>query len=149
MSFWLTDFLVRSENQLREEDGFAKDYDAVFQITHEKAQLTVAIEYEHTLRNRRRYQDAFKSYSADPYIQLVIFIVESANWAAPFTEGKKVPGRKLCYMTSAEFLSRPLAKVNATRWNGQAFESITLGRAMQEATANKNREYVVNHLPPK
>jgi len=149
VSFWLTDFLVRAENQLLEDEGFAKDYDAVFQIVCENVPLTVAIEYEHTQRNKTRYQDAFKSYANDPYIQLVIFIVESANWAAPFTEGKKVPGRKLCYMTSAEFLSRPLAKVNATRWNGQAFESITLGRAMQEATANKNREYVVNHLPPK
>lgn len=148
VSFWLTDFLVRSENQLREEDGFAKDYDAVFQITYERVQLTVAIEYEHTLRNKRRYQDVFKIYNADPYVQLVIFIVEAAGWVAPVSEGMKVPGRRLCYVTSAQFFSQPLSILRVLRWNGQSIETITLAQAMHEATANKNKEYLVNHFPP-
>jgi len=148
VSFWLTDFLVRSENQLREEDGFSKDYDAVFQITYEKAPLTIAIEYEHTLRNRRRYQDAFKSYTSDPYIQLVIFIVESAGWVAPFSEGMKVPGRRLCYVTSAQFFSKPFSELRVLRWNGHALATSSLAEAMQQATANPNKEYMVSHFPP-
>ncbi len=148
VSFWLTDFLVRSENQLREEEGFAKDYDAVFQITYEKASLTVAIEYEHTLRNRRRYQDAFKSYTADQYVQLVIFIVESAGWVGPFAEGMKVPGRRLCYVTSAQLFTQPLSTLRVSRWNGQSLESSTLAQVMQEAAANKNKTYLVSHFPP-
>jgi hypothetical protein len=148
VSFWLTDFLVRSENQLREEEGFAKDYDAVFQIMYEKSPLTVAIEYEHTLRNKTRYQEAFKSYDTDPYIQLVIFIVESAEWTAPFTEGMKVPGRRLCYVTSAQFLTQPLSALRVVRWNGERLETITLAQAMQQAATNKNQEYMVSHFPP-
>lgn len=149
VSFWLTDFLVRFENQLRESEGFGKDFDAVFEIALDGKPLTMAIEYEHTRRNRTRHREAFKSYTADPYIQLVIMIFDSARWIAPFNEALKVPGRRLCFTTSAEFFSLPFSSMRVFRWSGQTAETVTLLKAMQQATENNNQNYDVSYFPPK
>lgn len=141
VSYWLTDFLVRSENQLRQERGFAKDYDAVGKIMVGEKPFAVAIEYEHTLKNRAAYSELFKSYAHDPYIQLVIFIADSPNWMAPLTESVKVPGTRLCFVTKDQFLTQPFGLVPAVRWNGQTLEGVTLGQAVEQATRNKRTEY--------
>ncbi len=148
VSYWLTDFLVRAENQLRQEQGFAKDYDAVCEIKVGERPLIVAIEYEHSLKNRAKYTEIFKSYTSDTYVQLVIFIVESPKWMAPFTESLKVPGRRLCFVTSAQFKALPFSMLPVVRWNGAVLEQVTLGQAMQQATDNKYTEYLVSHTLP-
>ncbi len=148
VSFWLTDFLVRSENQLREEEGFAKDYDAVFQITYEKARspsqsnTSTHFEIEGGIRMLSKATLPINTSS------FVIFIVESAGWVGPFAEGMKVPGRRLCYVTSAQLFTQPLSTLRVSRWNGQSLESSTLVQVMQEAAANKNKTYLVSHFPP-
>jgi hypothetical protein len=148
VSYWLSDFLVRSENQIRQEQGFAKDYDAVCEIQVTNKPLTVAIEYEHTLKNRAKYSEVFKSYVNDPYVQLVIFIVDSPKWIAPFSESIKVPGRRLCFVTTKSFLTQPFNSMQVSRWNGPSVETVTLAQAMQQATENKNKEYLISHTPP-
>lgn len=148
VSYWLTDFLVRSENQLQQEDGFAKDYDAVGEIKVGGKPLTVAIEYEHRLKSRAAYAEVFESYTHDPYVQLVVFIADSPNWMAPLTESVKVPGSRLCFVTKDQFLNQPFDSVPARRWNGKDLEHIMLGQAVEQAASNKYIEYpVVYQLP--
>jgi hypothetical protein len=149
VSYWLSDFLVQSENQLRKEQGFAKDYDAVCEIVVNKKQLILAIEYEHTLKNRASYREVFESYMKDPYIQLVIFIVDSPKWIGPITESIKVPGRRLCFVTTKQFLTQTFNSMQVSRWNGPTIENVPLAQAMDQATENKYTEYLVSHTPPK
>jgi hypothetical protein len=148
VSFWLTDCMVRAENNARGDEGFAKDWDAVGRIAFEGKPLTVAVEYEHVLKSRSRYRDVFKSYSADPYVQLVIFIVRSARWSAPITESMSIPGRRLCFVSGAQFFTQPFKSMPVVRWNGQSVDTVSMAQAMKQATENKSREYLVSFNPP-
>lgn len=148
VSYWLSDFLIQSENQLRAEQGFAKDYDAVCEIMVNNKPLIVAIEYEHTLKNRASYREVFDSYMKDPYVQLVILIVDSPKWIGLFAEAIKVPGRRLCFVTTKQFLAQSFNTMLVSRWNGPTFENVSLSQAMLQATENKYTEYLVSHTPP-
>ncbi len=148
VSYWLTDFLVRAENQLRQEQGFAKDYDAVCELKVGNKPLTVAVEYEHSLKNRDKYTEIFKSYTNDKYVQLVVFIVDSPKWMAPFSESIRVPGNRLCFVTRSQFKAQSFTSMPVARWNGPRLEQVTLGQVMQQAADNAYEEYLVSHTPP-
>jgi hypothetical protein len=148
VKYWLTDFIVRSENQLRQEQGFAKDYDAVCEVKVGSTWLTVAIEYEHTLKNRAKYTELFKSYSSDPYVQLVVFVVDSPRWIAPFTESITVTGTRLCFVTIEDFQSKPFNSMPIVRWKGNILEQSVLEDALQVAAKSKHTEFMVSHTNP-
>ncbi len=110
--------------------------------------LTPAIEYEHTLKNRTKYREAFESYTKDPYVQLVLFIIDSPKWIAPLSKSIQVPGQRLCFVTTNQFLSQPLNSMRVVRWNGPTLEQVSLAQAMHQATENKYTEYLLSYTPP-
>lgn len=149
VNYWLTDFVVRSENIRRDADGLAKDYDAVGEITVKGRPLTVAIEYEHTLRNSSRYLQMAKSYSADPYVQLVICVLDSDKWVEPVAQSYGVPGHKLCFVNYAQFRTSSFEETAAVRWNGKSITTTTLAGALQDASNVPADPYLPSYNPPR
>lgn len=167
VNYWLTDFVVRSENNLRgtgdvterrfsnrpENDrinagGFAKEYDAVGEIAVNGRPLTIAIEYEHTLKASSKYELMARSYAADPYVQLVICVLDSENWIAPVVQSFRVPGNKLCFVNYTQFSSSSFAETTAVRWSGKMITSTSLARALQDASDGDGKPYLPSYTPP-
>ena len=167
VNYWLTDFVVRSENNLRgtgdatgprytarpEIDrmnvgGLAKDYDAVGEIMVNERPLTIAIEYEHTLKASSKYEQMARSYAVDPYIQLVVCVLDSENWVAPVVQSFRVPGHKLCFVNYAQFSTSSFEETTAVRWNGKNVTSTVLARALQEASYVDAKPYLPSYKPP-
>lgn len=168
VNYWLTDFVVRSENNLRgtgdvaekrfsmrpENDrinagGLAKEYDAVGEIAVNGRPLTIAIEYEHTLKASSKYELMARSYAADPYVQLVICVLDSENWVAPVVQSFRVPGHKLCFVNYAQFSTSSFEETTAVRWNGKIVSSTTLARALQDASQVDAKPYLPSYAPPR
>ncbi len=149
VSYWLTDLMVQAENQARRQDGFAKDYDAVTELQVDHHTVTLAIEYEHTLRNRARYREAFSSYVKDPYVQLVVMIVDSEGWIGPIMEASTVPSQRFCLVTRDHFLSHDHSAVRVRRWTEKGLEVASLSAALREAGQIPSTRYPVSFLPPR
>lgn len=113
--YWLTDFLVHSENHVARELGFAKDYDAVFETTVQGRAFTVAIELEHSRKSAERYVEIAQSYSKDQYAQMILFVVETQSWIDPIAHAMGEGARHVCFVERDELLSRPLNECNSFR----------------------------------
>jgi hypothetical protein len=148
VGYWLTDFVVRSENVGRGASGLAKDYDAVAEVQLDNAPLTIAIEYERTLKNRARYRELAATYLADKYVQIVLCLLDSHKWVAPVAEAFTVPGRRLCFVNYEQFRASSFAATRAIRWNGNNIESVSLSQVLQEAAQNDSKAYLPIYNPP-
>lgn len=168
VNYWLTDFVIRSENNLRgtgdesggrfgvrlesargDAGGLAKEYDAVGEITINGKPLTIAIEYERTLKSSSQYELMARSYAADPYVQLVICVLDSENWVAPVVRSFRVPGHKLCFVNYAQFSTSSFEETTAVRWSDKSVTSTTLARALQDAANEDSKRYLPSYVPPR
>ena len=77
-----TDLQVRAVNLAT--DKYAKDYDAVFSVDRSESgesSLTIAVEYERTLKAEDRYAEISNALSGDaPLTSFFIFFARPPTW---------------------------------------------------------------------
>lgn len=115
VKYWLTDFVVRSENHVARERGFAKDYDAVFETTLQAQPFTVAVELEHSQKGADQYREIARSYSKDQYAHLVLFVVERQSWIDQIANAMGANAEQVCFVERGELLSHSLTECSAFR----------------------------------
>ena len=80
VEWWRTDLLVRAANLSARR--YAKDYDAVFSLDRSSAgahSLTIAVEYERTLKAEDRYAEISNTLSGENSIDLLFYLCASAD----------------------------------------------------------------------
>jgi len=80
VEWWRTDLLVRAANLSTRR--YAKDYDAVFSLDRSSAgarSLTIAVEYERTLKAEDRYAEISNTLSGENSIDLLFYLCASAD----------------------------------------------------------------------
>ena len=105
VSFWLTDFQVRTDNMHYGTAGLAKDYDAVSEIFIQGLQVRVGIEYEASLKSAARYRELSASYASEKYLHLIIYVLSGPVMLKSIAPSFKALGARICFITEGDFLA--------------------------------------------
>lgn len=105
----------QSKYQLRRKDGEQKFPDALFEVSLQGQQKTVAIEYERNGKSQSRYRSILWNYAGLGEISLVLFICENK------TIERKIKDTFL-HLKMPELLDR-IATTSASEWNKSPMEA--------------------------
>lgn len=102
-----------------------KDYDAIAELTFEKKQLRIAVEYERTPKTSARYQEISKSIRDEDQVDMILYLTATPDLVFTLGAEFKKPELPMAFCASRRFRSSGLNAMMLFSY-GQMKESMTL-----------------------
>jgi hypothetical protein len=127
VKWWRTDLQVRAANLAARK--YAKDYDAVFSVERSGAgenSLTVAVEYERTLKAEDRYTEIRNILSGESSIDMLFYLCASADML-PLLAQRIAPKNLVVGFTVARSFVHQGKQCPVFLWTQQKLQPIPMG----------------------
>lgn len=123
---WRSDPEIKARNTNPHVTPFAKDYDATLKLKDQNGQeFLIAIEYERTYKDVRRYEEIARTIETETQICCVLYIAASTDLVARLGESIRCPKFPLC-VTAAGVLKQQSLDANVGYLAGNSFRVCTL-----------------------
>jgi hypothetical protein len=103
--WWRTDLQVRAINLATGK--YAKDYDAVFSVDRSDAgesSLTIAVEYERTLKAEDRYAEISNALSGESCVKILFYLCASADMVPLLAQRIRLENLLLCFTVARSLI---------------------------------------------
>ena len=105
VKWWRTDLQVRAVNLATHK--YAKDYDAVFSVDRSESgesSLTIAVEYERTLKAEDRYAEISNALSGESSVNVLFYLCASADMVPLLAQRIRLKNLLLCFTVARSLI---------------------------------------------